>query len=824
MIDLPQIRDNNGNIEGTDVVQSAAHAVLEKMSGCDEPLAIVDLARARQKLDEWHQFLPRVAPHYAVKCNPDEMLLRELQSAGCRFDCATEAEIREVLSIGASPDNIVFSHPCKRRTDLEYAKAENVRLMSFDNATELKKVAEVFPGARLLLRLVCEDTSAQCPMSSKFGVAPIQWEPLLAEAAHLSLHVVGVSFHVGSGCRDPDSFQQALSDAKEVFALAMAKGFVMEVLDIGGGWPGVDSDDVCFAPLATNVAKKLDDNFPADAFPTLRIIAEPGRFFACSAVSLLTKVIAKAKPSVDESDGVEEKFRYYLNDGVYGSFNCIIYDHAEVEPEVLKGLAGMAKLCWIFGPTCDGFDVILKDYMIPELHEGDWLLWRNMGAYTSAAGSNFNGFPSVRSLYFYGECPLPSLARTPERTKDSLTRCALAADGSTPSLNAQETNRHIPNDAGSLSSAQGAQSSLNAATDLGLERASRAHRLEGEMSLGGGSPFGEGSPRRLLPNTPQLVLLVLSSLCWALHNIGFSWAAHRHTFSPVAPAIVQSLGLALCILIALLYKYGTAELAGVYNRRYLWFAISGSIEGLMFCLMNFALTRASATRVSVLMQVQVLVIMVLQASFLRSFPSSVQMVCVASAMCMLLSYNVAVAHDNRNGSGEAGGVMLACGAALCSGACDIALEYFSKKSASVATNQNADLMRCMFFHEAFKIPIACVLLFFFDAEFGNAGFFGGWDYTVVIGGTVSPAVALAFFNTAVVLYGALEANLVLGIEVVFVYLGDVLVLQSSTFDAVQLLQMCCFAGLIVAYNLDVLNTVSWKAALADASSSARLLP
>jgi len=382
---------------GEDDVKLAARRALDELGeSMDQPVQLVDLGRVESQVHLWRRFLPRVRPHYAVKCSPDRELIRTLGKGGCGFDCATMHEIDTVLSLKVPPEDIVYSHPCKPRTHIAYAKSKGVKLMSFDNACELRKVATEFPEAQLLLRLVCEDSSAQCPMSLKFGASKDSWAELLGLVVELGLDLRGVSFHVGSGCKDPQSFEKALSDTQEVFRMAASMGMdALSVLDIGGGLPG---DKASFEQIAPIVGEKLDRLFSSADYPGLTIIAEPGRFFAHSSAHLVTKVYAKAK--LPAADGTRDVCRYYLNDGLYGAFNCIIYDHVSVKPELLNENGRPEVPCAIFGPTCDGFDVVLEKHVLPELDEGDWVLWRNMGAYTVAAGSGFNGFPKAKPWYY----------------------------------------------------------------------------------------------------------------------------------------------------------------------------------------------------------------------------------------------------------------------------------------------------------------------------------------------------------------------------------------------------------------------------------------
>ena len=60
---------------------------------------------------------------------------------------------------------------------------------------------------------------------------------------------------------------------------------------------------------------------------------------------------------------------------------------------------GHVFACSIWGPTCDSMDCINKHCELPELAIGDWMYFENMGAYTHAAASEFNGFKKSRIIY-----------------------------------------------------------------------------------------------------------------------------------------------------------------------------------------------------------------------------------------------------------------------------------------------------------------------------------------------------------------------------------------------------------------------------------------
>eukprot|EP00659_Diplonema_papillatum_P023037 gene23037-35301_t len=143
----------------------------------------------------------------------------------------------------------------------------------------------------------------------------------------------------------------------------------MNLLDIGGGFPGDKTTCPTFPDIAQRLAPVLDELFPAD----VQIIAEPGRYFACASHTLATNIFAKREVQFKEDDGeVATEMQYYVNEGVYQSFNCLFFDHALVDARPLFAnpadeSAATERCTTIFGPTCDGLDCIAKRISFPEM-------------------------------------------------------------------------------------------------------------------------------------------------------------------------------------------------------------------------------------------------------------------------------------------------------------------------------------------------------------------------------------------------------------------------------------------------------------------------
>jgi ornithine decarboxylase len=265
-------------------VSSQALAECERLiaQGQEEAFVIVDTTIAQRQVDRWHRNLPRVAPWYAIKCHPDEHLMRALFNKGCGFDAASIAEIKAALDVGATAENIIFANPCKMPSHIRFAESVGVRMMTFDNLDELRKIKQYHPTAQLVLRILGDDSSSLCKFNAKFGVAVDECLPIIREAKRLGCEIVGVSFHVGSGCRSADAFVGAVSNAHKAFNMLRAHGFQPNLLDLGGGWPGSlageeEVGEIGFEEITQKVRVALDEFFPA--CEELKIIAEPGRFF-----------------------------------------------------------------------------------------------------------------------------------------------------------------------------------------------------------------------------------------------------------------------------------------------------------------------------------------------------------------------------------------------------------------------------------------------------------------------------------------------------------------------------------------------------------------
>ncbi len=352
------------------------------------PLMLIRKDVLRRQYEQFTRYLPHVLPYFAIKAHPNPEIIKEFVKLGAGFDVASAAEMNVVLSLGASPEKVIFANTIKSNDDIAAAYRSKVKFMTFDNEPELYKIAKFCPGARVLVRIKVGNLGAAVELSLKFGADPEQAIFLLRKAKQLGLIPAGVAFHVGSQCTNVENYLHAIDISAAIFNEAKMVGLALDTLDIGGGFPikHFERDSLPqFRSIAKQIKKKLRRLFPK----TTKFIAEPGRFLVGPAGTLVTQVVGRTFRN--------NKNYYYLNDGVYADFSGIVFDHARYEFKTLR--RGQKFLSTLAGPTCDSFDTISLNEDLPELEVDNILYVNNIGAYSAASAvPAFNGFPPAQVM------------------------------------------------------------------------------------------------------------------------------------------------------------------------------------------------------------------------------------------------------------------------------------------------------------------------------------------------------------------------------------------------------------------------------------------
>ena len=348
------------------------------------PLYIYDENTIRKRCQTLRDILPEnLKIYFAVKANPNLEIIRLMGELYDGFDVASAGEMDMLMDLKISGRRTIHTHPIKKDREIRDALRFGATTFVVDNPDELAKLVPYRDRIGILLRVSFRSESATVDLSRKFGCDTSEVAGIVVAAGKLGLHIKGLSFHVGSQCKNADKHIEAIDHCRQLMEnIGKSTPVPLSTLDIGGGFPadyqltGMDINEFC-API-----RKALEGLPDD----WHLLAEPGRFLVAPSVTSITTVTGKS-----ERHGV---CWYYLDDGVYGSFSGQIFDHAIYPLQVLKN--GTTRPSILAGPTCDSIDVIAEDIQLPELEIGDLVIGHQMGAYTAATKTRFNSLPDAR--------------------------------------------------------------------------------------------------------------------------------------------------------------------------------------------------------------------------------------------------------------------------------------------------------------------------------------------------------------------------------------------------------------------------------------------
>ena len=410
------IQENNVKVLDSNFnIQKSIDKLLTEERIPEDGFYIVNLGEVIRRVKLWNELFPYITPHYAIKSNPNKVVIELLAQLGVNFDVASITEINLVKDL-VDMGRVVYANPVKKSSSIKYARTVDVDYLVVDSKDELLKIALYHPDAKVLIRLKVDDSGSVMKFSTKFGIDINDLEDLLHIAKSNDVDIIGYSWHCGSMCKDPVQYYKALKMTKNAFDIAKKIGFECFMIDIGGGFPGDNSQESMnlLRLISQEVDKGIKEFFSEynikqneesdedsvsletkSEGPLLTIISEPGRYFSTSSHTLVVSVIGRKYEIIDG----HKIFKYTIDEGLYQSFGCITYDHQTPEFIPFNNNDEKKYNSIIFGSTCDSCDVVCNKLMLPELANEDRLYIPNFGAYTVASRSNFNGFTNLQTFY-----------------------------------------------------------------------------------------------------------------------------------------------------------------------------------------------------------------------------------------------------------------------------------------------------------------------------------------------------------------------------------------------------------------------------------------
>ena len=373
------------------------HKFMETSKSLETPCVIIDLETIKTTYKDLIKNFPYAEVYYAVKANPNIEVLKMLNALGSSFDIASRYELDKVLSLGIEAEKLSYGNTIKKARDIAYFYEKGVRMYATDSKDDLKNIAQWAPGSRVYIRILVESTSsADWPLSRKFGCHPDMAYDLCIQARDTGLIPYGISFHVGSQQRDIGQWNDALAKTKYLMdSLEEEEEIKLEMINMGGGFPAAYVTPANeLSDYATEITRYLKEDF-GDELP--RVIIEPGRSLVGNSGVLVSEVIL-----VSRKNNTALYRWVYLDTGVFNGLietlnESIKYPVITDKDEECKKHGEVI----VAGPTCDSMDIMYEDYrcsLPTNLKQGDRVYFLSTGAYTSSYASvEFNGFPPIKT-------------------------------------------------------------------------------------------------------------------------------------------------------------------------------------------------------------------------------------------------------------------------------------------------------------------------------------------------------------------------------------------------------------------------------------------
>ncbi len=321
---------------------------------------------------------------YACKALTNINVLRYVHSIGCSADCSSSNEVLLALEAGFPADRILYTSNNVAFEELEEVAAKKVNI-NIDSLSNLRKFGQRFGsaypvGIRLRPNIMAGGNLkiSTGHTGSKFGIPLEQIDEVHEIMRSTGLVVRGLHIHTGSDISDTDVFIQGV----ELLYRLSAQFPDLEFLDLGGGFK------VAYRPgdAETNIAllgeklRAVRKNFETAGGRKLAFWFEPGKFLVSEAGTFIAKVnVIKQTPAITFV-GLNTGLNHLIRPMFYDAWHTI---------ENISNASAPEQRYTITGNICET-DTFATDREISEVREGDYLIFRNAGAYGFEMSSNYN--------------------------------------------------------------------------------------------------------------------------------------------------------------------------------------------------------------------------------------------------------------------------------------------------------------------------------------------------------------------------------------------------------------------------------------------------
>ncbi|VDK87638.1 unnamed protein product [Litomosoides sigmodontis] len=353
-----------------------------------DPFFVMNVELIDSILKNWFEKMRDIKPYYALRCNSDDVLLKLLtRNSDMGLCCSNRYEAEMAMKI-VNVDRIIYRNPLWTRGNIRHARECGIQTVIIETEDDLKRFAMYYPEASIILRVTMDRKIISDPFTED-NLDVEKAISLLRNMMGSSMKIRGVSLSLRIVSSTPAVYSYAIGQCRRLFDIGLGIGHKMDILDVGDGFPSMSTTGgLSFDQIAQSLHAAFACFFPSKLFKDMKIIAEPGSYFAASSFSLITRVVDKqlidgSFLTNDESDAGSVGYVYQINEGFYGAFGCKLLTHRNpiCSPLMIFG-EKINTYAAVIGPEACDTDVVLSLTRLPPLEVGDWLIWHDMGAYT----------------------------------------------------------------------------------------------------------------------------------------------------------------------------------------------------------------------------------------------------------------------------------------------------------------------------------------------------------------------------------------------------------------------------------------------------------
>ena len=373
-----ELKKNQYVIDGIPVVRLA-----EKYGS---PLYIYESAvmiRQYQRITEAFKG-SRVRINYACKALTNINVLKLFRSLGSGLDAVSVQEVALGLRAGFDPQDILFTPNCVSIEEIEEAMELGVRI-NIDNISILEEFGHKY-GSRVPVCIRINPhilAGANHKIStghidSKFGISIYQLPHVHRIVETNGMRVEGIHMHTGSDILDVEVFLRATEIMFET-----AKEFRdLDYIDFGSGFKvPYRNDDVAtdVEALGEHLSERFN-RFCKEYGRELTLIFEPGKFLVSEAGYFVARVNVIKQTTSTLFAGLDTGMNHFIRPMFYDAYHEILN---------VSRPTGKTRIYTVVGYICET-DTFGWNRKITEASDGDYLLFRNAGAYCFAMSSNYN--------------------------------------------------------------------------------------------------------------------------------------------------------------------------------------------------------------------------------------------------------------------------------------------------------------------------------------------------------------------------------------------------------------------------------------------------